>query len=154
MRLQLQRLCGRTVCQVREAAESVRAGRQRNLPHAQAALSGAGRRFRRRCCGGARAVTAAPEAPAKSPLATAPGRSRDNPVYATFLSRRRLNKPGSEKETWHIDIDLSGTDLDYVVGDSFGIFPANDHDLVAAVLAALDMPADFPKSATALSAKC
>src|ERR1700691_5064256 len=27
--------------------------------------------------------------------ATAPGRSRDNPVYAIFLSRRRLNKPGS-----------------------------------------------------------
>ncbi|MDE1974462.1 MAG: sulfite reductase subunit alpha, partial [Hyphomicrobiales bacterium] len=46
--------------------------------------------------------------------AFAPGRSRDNPVYATFLSRRRLNKPGSEKQTWHIDIDLAGTGLDYV----------------------------------------
>ena len=80
----------------------------------------------------------------KPALATPPGRSRDNPVYATFLSRRRLNKPGSEKETWHIDIDLAGTDLDYVVGDSFGIFPANDHDLVAAILAALHVPADFP----------
>ena len=77
-------------------------------------------------------------------LATPPGRSRDNPVYATFLSRRRLNKPGSEKETWHIDIDLAGTDLDYVVGDLFGIYPANDTHLVAAVLAALDAPADFP----------
>jgi sulfite reductase (NADPH) flavoprotein alpha-component len=76
--------------------------------------------------------------------AAAPGRSRDNPLYATFLSRRRLNKSGSEKETWHIDIDLTGTDLDYVVGDSFGIFPANDHDLVAAVLAVLDVPAGFP----------
>ena len=83
-------------------------------------------------------------APAKPTLATQPGRSRDNPVYATFLSRRRLNKPGSEKETWHIDIDLAGTDLDYVVGNSFGIFPANDHDLVTAVLAVLAAPADFP----------
>jgi sulfite reductase alpha subunit-like flavoprotein len=72
-------------------------------------------------------------------------------VYATFLSRRRLNKPGSEKETWHIDIDLTGTDLDYVVGDSFGVFPANDHNLVTGVLAALDVPGDFP-SATAPSA--
>jgi sulfite reductase (NADPH) flavoprotein alpha-component len=90
------------------------------------------------------APAAAAEVPAPSAPAAAPGRSRDNPVYATFLSRRRLNKPGSEKETWHIDIDLTGTDLDYVVGDSFGIFPANDHDLVAAVLAALDVPADFP----------
>jgi sulfite reductase (NADPH) flavoprotein alpha-component len=74
----------------------------------------------------------------------APGRSRDHPVYATFLSRRRLNKPGSEKETWHIDIDLADTDLDYVVGDSFGIFPANDPHLVAALIETLDVPADFP----------
>src|ERR1051325_5636162 len=47
-------------------------------------------------------------APASLPAAAAvavtaePGRSRDNPVAATFVSRRLLNKPGSEKETWHI----------------------------------------------------
>src|SRR5881227_36277 len=35
------------------------------------------------------------------------GRSRDNPAPATFLSRRLLNKPGSEKETWHIEVDLA-----------------------------------------------
>ncbi len=88
----------------------------------------------------------AASAPAQATIlpASPPGRSRDNPVYATFLSRRRLNKPGSEKETWHIDIDLAGTDLDYAVGDSLGIFPANDHDLVTAVLAALEAPPDFP----------
>jgi sulfite reductase (NADPH) flavoprotein alpha-component len=90
------------------------------------------------------AVAATAEEQTKFALAAPPGRSRDNPVYATFLSRRRLNKPGSEKETWHIDIDLAATDLDYVVGDSFGIFPANDRDLVAAILAALHVPADFP----------
>ncbi len=90
-------------------------------------------------------AASAQPATAAAPIQTvAPGRSRDNPIYASFLSRRRLNKPGSEKETWHIDIDLTGTDLDYVVGDSFGVFPANDRDLVSAVLAALDMPADFP----------
>ena len=89
------------------------------------------------------AVAAEPAQPAPV-LVTPAGRSRDNPVYATFLSRRRLNKQGSEKETWHIDIDLAGTDLDYVVGDLFGIFPANDQELVAAVLAALHVPPDFP----------
>ena len=89
--------------------------------------------------GAAVAEAAAAPAPIKSTPAAPLGRSRDNPVYATFLSRRRLNKPGSEKETWHIDIDLAGTDLDYVVGDSFGIFPANDR-----YLAALDVPGDFP----------
>jgi sulfite reductase (NADPH) flavoprotein alpha-component len=52
---------------------------------------------------GAAAVpaTTAPPLEAKPTPSARPGRSRDNPVYATFLSRRRLNMPGSEKETWH-----------------------------------------------------
>src|SRR5258707_6673263 len=66
-----------------------------------------------------------------------PGRSRDNPVPATFVSRRLLNKPGSEKETWHIDFDLSGCGLDYVVGDSFGIFARNELGLVDQIIAML-----------------
>ncbi len=83
-------------------------------------------------------------APATAATATALGRSRDNPTEATFLSRRRLNKEGSEKETWHIEFDLKGTELDYAVGDSFGIFPVNDAALVDAVIAAIDAPDDFP----------
>ena len=39
---------------------------------------------------------------------------------ATFLSRTLLNKPGSEKETWHVEFDLAACGLDYIVGDSFG----------------------------------
>jgi sulfite reductase (NADPH) flavoprotein alpha-component len=66
-----------------------------------------------------------------------PGRSRDNPVAATFVSRRLLNKKGSEKETWHIEFDLSGAGLDYVVGDSFGIFAKNDLGLVDQIIALL-----------------
>jgi sulfite reductase (NADPH) flavoprotein alpha-component len=66
-----------------------------------------------------------------------PGRSRDNPVEATFLSRRLLNKTGSEKETWHIEFDLTGPALDYVVGDSFGIFAKNDIGLVDQIIALL-----------------
>jgi sulfite reductase (NADPH) flavoprotein alpha-component len=72
------------------------------------------------------------------PATTAePGRSRDNPVPATFVSRRLLNKKGSEKETWHIDFDLSGCGLDYVVGDSFGIFARNDLGNVDQIIALL-----------------
>src|SRR4029450_8593310 len=83
----------------------------------------------------------APADPA--PLAT-PGRSRDNPTIATFLSRRRLNKEGSNKETWHVEFDLAGSGLDYEVGDSFGVFPANDPAVADAVIKALGAPADFP----------
>lgn len=82
---------------------------------------------------------------------SAPGRSRDNPAYATFLSRRRLNKTGSQKETWHIEFDLGETGLDYTVGDSFGIFPANDPALVGAVITALSAPPDFPIGGRTLS---
>jgi sulfite reductase (NADPH) flavoprotein alpha-component len=86
---------------------------------------------------------AAKSLPASVPAVTVsttisePGRSRDNPVEATFLSRRLLNKTGSEKETWHIEFDLSGPGLDYVVGDSFGIFAKNDLGLVDQIIALL-----------------
>jgi len=74
---------------------------------------------------------------AVSVVVTEPGRSRDNPVEATFLSRRLLNKKGSEKETWHIEFDLEGCGLDYVVGDSFGIFGKNDIGLADQIIALL-----------------
>ncbi|WMT71001.1 sulfite reductase subunit alpha [Bradyrhizobium sp. Ash2021] len=66
-----------------------------------------------------------------------PGRSRDNPAPAKFIARRLLNKGKSEKETWHIDFDLSGCGLDYVVGDSFGIFARNDLGHVDQIIALL-----------------
>lgn len=91
---------------------------------------------------------AAGAAPAAKPIvvetveAAAPdpstlGRSRDNPAPAIFLGRRLLNGAGSEKETWHIDFDLSGCGLDYVVGDSFGIFASNDLGHVDQIIALL-----------------
>jgi sulfite reductase (NADPH) flavoprotein alpha-component len=80
----------------------------------------------------------------------APGSSRESPAEARFLSRTRLNKPGSEKETWHIEFDLAGTAIDYTVGDAFGIFPCNDPALADAVIAALEASADFPIGGRAL----
>src|SRR4029077_4439395 len=58
------------------------------------------------------AIPATAKAPATvSTPATAaaiqPAPTRDHPTEATFVSRTRLNKPGSQKETWHIDIDLA-----------------------------------------------
>ena len=49
---------------------------------------------------------AAPAAAEAAPVAEiAPRYSRDNPAMATVLSCKRLNKPGSEKETWHVEFD-------------------------------------------------
>lgn len=94
--------------------------------------------------------TPAAPAIAKSAAESAPvsngdlGRWRDNPALATFVSRTRLNKPGSEKETWHLEFDLTECGLDYVVGDSFGVFPLNDAGLVNAVIAAIGASANTP----------
>jgi sulfite reductase (NADPH) flavoprotein alpha-component len=82
--------------------------------------------------------------PAEAAPTKAPGRSRDHPVEATFVSRRRLNTLGSQKETWHVEFDLAESGLDYTVGDSFAIYPANDPGLADAVLKAIEAPPDFP----------
>ncbi len=91
-------------------------------------------------------------AAAKAPAAAAPaaakpagdaGRSRDNPAIATFVGRYRLNGQGSEKETFHLDFDLSAANLDYVVGDAFGLFPTNEPDLADAIIMMLGVQPDM-----------
>ena len=73
--------------------------------------------------------------PGSKPM-VAVGTSREAPGEAVFLSRRRLNGDGSEKETMHVEFAL-GERLDYVVGDSFGIFPKNHVGYVDQVIALL-----------------
>jgi sulfite reductase (NADPH) flavoprotein alpha-component len=87
--------------------------------------------------GAASSPAAAPATTVAAAPIAEPGRSRDNPVATTFVSRRLLNKAGSEKETWHIDFDLAGSGLDYVAGDSFGIFARNELGHVDQIIALL-----------------
>lgn len=86
--------------------------------------------------GGAAAPAAAAATAAPATLGPL-GRCRENPALATFLSRRKLNGEGSQKETWHVEFDLSGCGLDYVVGDAFGVVARNDPRLADAVIALL-----------------
>ena len=72
------------------------------------------------------------------------GYSRAAPALATFLGSTRLNREGSEKETFHIEFDLAGTGIDYVVGDSFGVYATNHPDLVTQIMDTLGFPDDFP----------
>ncbi|TMJ74225.1 MAG: sulfite reductase subunit alpha [Alphaproteobacteria bacterium] len=90
-----------------------------------------------------RAATLA-DRPALAAMPAERGRSRDNPVEVMIHSRTRLSKPGSGKQTWHLEFDLNGSGLDYAVGDTFGIYPTNDLALVDAVIKAIDAPPDFP----------
>jgi sulfite reductase (NADPH) flavoprotein alpha-component len=70
--------------------------------------------------------------------------SRNEPAEIALLSRTRLNKPGSAKETWHVELDLGGSAINYAIGDSLRVFPRNHPALVDAVLAAIGAPPDFP----------
>ena len=145
MRIHLPELFRRHLLSKRRAAESLRARWQGNHPHAQGAARGAWQ-----VTAGTGASKTPTPADATAAPAAAPGCSRESPAAARFLSRTRLNKPGSEKETWHIELDLEGTGIDYTVGDAFGIFPTNDPALADAVIAALAAPADFPIGGRAL----
>src|SRR5215467_1672672 len=93
----------------------------------------------------ATAKDAAPPSTAPEPAAKATvALSRDQPAEVAFLSRTLLNKPGSSKETWHIELDLADSGITYSVGDSLGIFPHNPPALVDAVIDAIGAPPDFP----------
>lgn len=60
--------------------------------------------------------------------------SRNNPFQAKVLKNINLNGTGSSKETRHIELSLKGSGLTYAPGDALGIVPANDPELVAALL--------------------
>ena len=67
--------------------------------------------------------------------------SMKNPFPATVLGVRSVTKPGSAKETIHVDYSLEGSGLTYVTGDALGVFPCNDPELVEALIAALGLDA-------------
>lgn len=58
--------------------------------------------------------------PAASPY------NKNNPFLAKITSKAILNKPGSEKETRHIVVNLAGSGLQYAPGYSLGVFGTND----------------------------
>lgn len=55
-------------------------------------------------------------------------------TLASIVKRERLTKEGSEKETYHLELDLSKSNIQYSVGDCIGIYPENDEQLVEAIL--------------------
>ena len=69
-----------------------------------------------------------------APQAVEPAYSRTNPFKAEVLENINLNGRGSNKETRHIEISLEGSGLTYEPGDSLGIYPENDPELVDLIL--------------------
>src|ERR1043166_5013373 len=68
--------------------------------------------------------------------------SRTNPFPARMLVNRRLSGQESEKDTRHFELDLTGWGLNFEVGDSVGVYPTNDPDLVDEIIRALGASGD------------
>ncbi|WP_042477377.1 assimilatory sulfite reductase (NADPH) flavoprotein subunit [Bacillus ndiopicus] len=63
--------------------------------------------------------------------------SKKNPFYAEVLEKINLNGRGSNKVTYHLELSLEGSGLTYAPGDSIGILPENDEQLVGILIEAL-----------------
>jgi sulfite reductase (NADPH) flavoprotein alpha-component len=75
---------------------------------------------------------------------TESGYSRKNPFPAKLSVNRKLTGEGSNKDTRHFEICLEGSGLGYEVGDSLGVFPANNPALVELVLKELGFTGEEP----------
>lgn len=60
--------------------------------------------------------------------------SRKHPFLAEILEHIPLNGRGSNKETTHLELSLEGSGITFEPGDSLGIYPENDPELVDAIL--------------------
>ncbi len=77
-----------------------------------------------------RPVTGASPAPA--PVAAS--WTRHHPFAAPMTARIPLTASGSSREVWHVELDLSGSELRFVPGDSLSVVPENPRNLVERLL--------------------
>jgi len=63
--------------------------------------------------------------------------NKNNPFPAKLVERELLNQEGSTKQTYHLKLDLSGSQIAYAPGDAIGIFPENPKQIVDSILNAL-----------------
>lgn len=83
----------------------------------------------------------APEAPVAAPAAVvaaaAPAKKGKQQYAGKVLHAVNLNDRGSNKETFHIEIAAEG--IEYQCGDSIGIVPENDSQLVTDIIAKVNL---------------
>lgn len=68
--------------------------------------------------------------------------SKHNPYYAILKRREPLCGAGSHKNTFHVELDLTGSGIEYQVGDSVAILPQHDKALVERTLSAMEATGD------------
>jgi sulfite reductase (NADPH) flavoprotein alpha-component len=68
--------------------------------------------------------------------------SRTRPFEAEISERVRLSGSRSTSDTWHVELSLEESGIEYEPGDSLGFIPRNDPALVDAVLSATGLAAN------------
>lgn len=81
-----------------------------------------------------------------SPAAESTGYTRKNPFPAKLIKSEKLTGDQSAKDVRHVEIDLSGSDLTYDVGDALGLFPTNCPELVEEIINHCDVGNEEEKS--------
>ncbi len=87
------------------------------------------------------------------PEETETGYSKKNPFAAKLLTNLELNTPASAKDTRHIAFSLTGSGLEYEVGDALGVYVQNCPEVVDSIISAYQFDpqaeAALPDSGTA-----
>lgn len=78
------------------------------------------------------------------PTAPASPYTRTNPFPGKLVVNRSLCGEGSDKDTRHFEIDLTGWGLSYEVGDSMTVWPTNDPGLVDEIIKMIGAKGDEP----------
>lgn len=60
--------------------------------------------------------------------------SRKNPYQAALINKINLNGRGSSKHTIHVELDISGSGIAFLPGDSLGVYAQNSPGLIEKVL--------------------
>eukprot|EP01025_Chloroclados_australasicus_P048670 TRINITY_DN5522_c0_g1_i10.p1 TRINITY_DN5522_c0_g1~~TRINITY_DN5522_c0_g1_i10.p1 ORF type:complete len:758 (-),score=89.14 TRINITY_DN5522_c0_g1_i10:394-2667(-) len=65
--------------------------------------------------------------------------SPDAPFVATIKASKLMTDPKSDRRVQHLAIDVTGSDLKYVAGDSIGVMPENDPAMVDSLVKRLNL---------------
>lgn len=85
------------------------------------------------------AIKASPQVSLLRAVSTTQAASRERPFDAEMLSNQKITGTGSSKDVRHIELDLEGSGLNYLPGDSLGVVPQNSPELVEKLLESLSL---------------
>jgi len=82
-------------------------------------------------------TNASPQVSLLRAVPTTQAASRERPYDAEMLTNQKITGKNSSKDVRHIELDLEGSGLNYLPGDSLGVVPQNPPELVEKLLESL-----------------